>query len=90
MSLWGRRSASLVDVVQEAGKACFDDIPGIKKKRRRRIFICFILLRKKSFSGQRRATVMAERIGINPLTCAAGLIRFAPAAVLPSFWPPAS
>ena len=32
MSLWGRRSASLVDVVQEAGKACFDDIPSIKEK----------------------------------------------------------
>jgi acetyl-CoA C-acetyltransferase len=32
MSLWGRRSASLVDVVQEAAKACFDDIPGIKRK----------------------------------------------------------
>ena len=32
MSQWGRRSASLVDVVQEAAKACFDDIPGIKRK----------------------------------------------------------
>ena len=29
---WGRRPASLVDVVQEAAKACFDDIPGIKRK----------------------------------------------------------
>jgi len=27
MSQWGRRPASLVDVVQEAAKACFDDIP---------------------------------------------------------------
>jgi len=54
MSLWGRRSASLVDVVQEAGKACFDDIPGIKEKTSTDFYLLH-LIAEEILSGQRRA-----------------------------------
>ena len=32
MNQWGVREASLVDIVQEAAKDCFDDVPTLKKK----------------------------------------------------------
>jgi len=51
-------------------------------------FYLLILLRQKSVFRSMRAG-NGERIGIKPLTCAAGLTRFVPAAALPSFWQPA-
>ena len=66
MSLWGRRSASLVDVVQEAAKACFDDIPGIKRKDVDGFLFASSYCGRNPFQVN-AAPVMAERIGIKPL-----------------------
>jgi len=66
MSLWGRRSASLVDVVQEAGKACFDDIPGITRKDVDGFLFASSYCGRNPFQVN-ASPVMAERIGIKPL-----------------------
>ena len=66
MSLWGRRSASLVDVVQEAAKACFDDIPGIKRKDVDAFLFASSYCGRNPFQVN-AAPVMAERIGIKPV-----------------------
>ena len=72
MSLWGRRSASLVDVVQEAAKACFDDIPGIKRKDVDGFLFASSYCGRNPFQVN-AAPVMAERIGIKPLNmCSQG------------------
>ena len=63
MSQWGRRSASLVDVVQEAAKACFDDIPGIKRKDIDGFLFASSYCGRNPFQVN-AAPVMAERIGI--------------------------
>ena len=66
MSKWGRRSASLVDVVQEAAKDCFDDIPGIKRKDIDGFLFASSYCGRNPFQVN-AAPVMAERIGIKPL-----------------------
>ena len=66
MSQWGRRPASLVDVVQEAAKACFDDIPGIKRKDIDGFLFASSYCGRNPFQVN-AAPVMAERIGIKPL-----------------------
>ncbi len=65
MSLWGARSASLVDVVQEAGKDCFDDIPGLKRKDIDGFLFASSYCGRNSFQVN-AAPVMAERLGIKP------------------------
>ena len=66
MSQWGRRSASLVDVVQEAAKDCFDDIPGIKRKDVDAFLFASSYCGRNPFQVN-AAPVMAERIGIKPI-----------------------
>jgi acetyl-CoA C-acetyltransferase len=56
----------LVDVVQEAGKACFDDIPGIKRKDVDGFLFASSYCGRNPFQVN-ASPVMAERIGIKPL-----------------------
>ena len=67
MSQWGRRPASLVDVVQEAAKACFDDIPGIKRKDIDGFLFASSYCGRNPFQVN-AAPVMAERIGLKPVS----------------------
>lgn len=65
MSLWGAREASLVDVVQEAAKACFDDIPALNRKDIDGFLFASSYCGRNSFQVN-PAPVMAERLGIRP------------------------
>lgn len=70
MSKWGVREASLLDMVQEAAKACLDDIPGLKPEG------IDGLLFASSFAGRcsfqvNTAPVVAERLGIKPTSICA-------------------
>jgi acetyl-CoA C-acetyltransferase len=63
MCKWGVREASLVDMVQEAGKACFEDVPELRPSD------IDGFLFSTSYSGRcsfqtNPAPVMAERLGI--------------------------
>ncbi len=65
MSKWGNREAGYLDLVQEAAKACMDDLPGAKPSD------IDGLLFSSSFVGRRStqvntAPVVAERLGITP------------------------
>ena len=70
MSQWGVREASLVDVTQEAAKACLDDLPGLTPKD------IDGLLYASSYAGRcsfqvNTAPVMAERLGLRPTSICA-------------------
>ena len=65
MSKWGNREATYLDLVQEAAKACLDDLPGAKPED------IDGLLFSSSFVGRRSAQVntapvVAERLGLKP------------------------
>jgi acetyl-CoA C-acetyltransferase len=70
MNKWGIREASLVDMAQEAGKACLDDCTGLKPKD------IDGLLFASSFAGRcsfqvNTAPVIAERLGLQPTSICA-------------------
>jgi len=72
MCKWGVRQASYVDMVQEAGKACLDDLPGIRPRD------IDGLLFASTFVGRRScqvntAPVVAERLGLKPKSICARL-----------------
>jgi len=62
MSLWGRRSASLVDVVQKRRKLVSMNIPELREKMSTDFYLLH-LIAAEIRSGQ-CCPVMAERIGI--------------------------
>jgi len=70
MNQWGIREASLIDMAQEAAKACLDDIPSLKPQD------IDGLLFASSFAGRcsfqvNTAPVVAERLGIKPTSICA-------------------
>lgn len=66
MSRWGVREASLVDVVQEAAKECFDDIPALNRKDIDGFLFASSYCGRNPFQVN-AAPVMAERIGVKPI-----------------------
>ncbi len=70
MSKWGVRSASLVDVSQEAAKACLDDIPGFSHKDIDGFLYATSFAGRCSFQTN-PAPVMAERMGLRPTSICA-------------------
>ena len=65
MSKWGNREGGYLDLVQEAAKACLDDLPGTTPADIDGLLFC------SSFVGRRStqvntAPVVAERIGLTP------------------------
>lgn len=65
MSKWGVREASLVDVTQEAAKACLDDVPGLNHKDIDGLLYATSYAGRCSFQTN-TAPVMAERMGLQP------------------------
>jgi acetyl-CoA C-acetyltransferase len=65
MDKWGVREASLVDLVQEAAQACFDDVPALKKEDIDGLLFASSYCGRSSFQVN-AAPVIAERIGIKP------------------------
>ena len=70
MCKWGVREASYLDMVQEAGKACMDDLAGLTPKH------IDGLLFASTFVGRRScqvntAPVVAERLGLKPTSICA-------------------
>ena len=70
MSKWGVREAHLVDMVQEASKECFDDIPALKKKDVDGLLFASSFCGRCSFQVN-MAPVVAERVGIRPTSMCA-------------------
>lgn len=70
MSKWGVREAHLVDMVQEASKECFDDIPALKKKDIDGLLFASSFCGRCSFQVN-MAPVVAERVGIRPTSMCA-------------------
>lgn len=65
MCKWGVREAHLVDLFQEAAKACFDDIPGLKPKDVDGLIVATSYSGRCSFQVN-TAPVIAERLGLKP------------------------
>ena len=70
MNTWGLREASLVDMSQEAAKACLEDLPGFSHK------AIDGFLHASSFPGRcsfqtNTAPVIAERLGLQPTSICA-------------------
>ncbi|MBD3306288.1 thiolase family protein, partial [candidate division KSB3 bacterium] len=65
MSTWGLREASLVDVSQEAAKACLDDVPGLNHKDIDGFLYATAFAGRCAFQVN-TAPVMAERLGLQP------------------------
>jgi acetyl-CoA C-acetyltransferase len=65
MDRWGVREASLVDLAQEGGQACFDDVPALKKEDIDGFLFASSYCGRSSFQVN-PAPVMAERLGIQP------------------------
>jgi acetyl-CoA C-acetyltransferase len=62
---WGVREAHLVDLFQEAAKACLDDIPGLKHKDIDGLIVASSYAGRCSFQVN-TAPVVAERLGLQP------------------------
>lgn len=62
---WGVREAHFVDLFQEAAKACFDDIPGLKPKDVDGLIVATSYAGRCSFQVN-TAPVIAERLGLKP------------------------
>ena len=62
---WGVREAHFVDLFQEAAKACFDDIPGLKPKDVDGLIVATSYAGRCSFQVN-TAPVIAERLGMKP------------------------
>jgi len=79
MSHWGVRQASARDMFQEAGKACFNDIPGLSNKDVDGILVASAFTERSCFQTH-LAPLVAEYLGIKPknicarveLLCASG------------------
>jgi acetyl-CoA C-acetyltransferase len=79
MSHWGVREASLRDLFQEAGKACFEDNPGVKPQDVDGLIVASAYTERCSFQTH-LAPLVAEYLGIKPksicarveLLCASG------------------
>ena len=67
MSLWGMREASPRDLYQEAGKACFDDIPAMSPKDVDGIIVASAFTERSNFQTH-LAPLVAEHLGIKPKT----------------------
>jgi len=65
MNKWGVREAHLLDMVQEAAKECFDDIPALKKKDVDALLFASSYCGRNSFQVN-IAPIVAERMGIRP------------------------
>jgi acetyl-CoA C-acetyltransferase len=65
MSKWGVREASLWDLVQEAGKECFEDVPGLKPKDVDGLIFANSTAGRRGFQIN-SAPICAERLGIKP------------------------
>jgi acetyl-CoA C-acetyltransferase len=65
MDKWGVREASLVDLAQEAGQDCFDDVPALKKEDIDGLIFASSYCGRSSFQVN-AAPVMAERLGLKP------------------------
>ncbi len=70
MCRWGVREASLIDVAQEAGKACLDDIPALKPKDIDGFLFASSYAGRCSFQVN-TAPVIAERLGLQPTSICA-------------------
>jgi len=70
MSKWGVREASLVDMTQEAAKACLDDIPALNHKDIDGLLYATSYAGRCSFQTN-TAPVMAERMGLRPTSICA-------------------
>ncbi len=70
MSKWGVREASLVDVFQEAGKACVEDLPGFNKNDIDGLIVATSYAGRCSFQVN-TAPVIAERLGLKPTSICA-------------------
>src|SRR3990172_11824550 len=64
-SKWGIREAHLVDLFQEAGKACLDDIPALKPKDIDGLIVATSYAGRCSFQVN-TALVISERLGLQP------------------------
>ena len=62
---WGVREAHIMDLFQEAGKACLDDIPGLKPKDIDGLIVATSYAGRCSFQVN-TAPVVAERLGLKP------------------------
>jgi len=64
-SKWGVREAHLMDLFQEAGKACLDDVPGLKPLDIDGLIVATSYAGRCSFQVN-TAPVVAERLGLKP------------------------
>ena len=62
---WGVREANYLDMVQEAAKACLDDLPGLKPKEIDGLIFASTYVGRRSCQVN-AAPVVAERVGIKP------------------------
>lgn len=62
---WGVREASYVDLIQEAAKACVDDLPGLKPSNIDGLIFASTFVGRRS-TQVNTAPVVAERIGLKP------------------------
>jgi len=62
---WGVRDASYVDLVQEAAKACLDDLPGLKPSHIDGLIFASTFVGRRSCQAN-TAPVVAERVGLKP------------------------
>lgn len=62
---WGVRQASIIDLMQEGAKVCFEDVPALKKEDIDSFLFASSYAGRTSFQVN-TAPVMAERIGIKP------------------------
>ena len=65
MDKWGVREAHLMDMVQEAAKECFDDIPALKKRDVDGLLFASSYCGRSAFQVN-IAPIVAERVGIRP------------------------
>ena len=65
MTKWGVREASLVDMTQEAAKACLDEVPALKRKDIDGLLFASSYCGRSSFQVN-MAPVVAERCGLKP------------------------
>jgi acetyl-CoA C-acetyltransferase len=70
MCKWGIREASYIDMVQEAGKACLDDVPGLKPTAIDGLLFASTFVGRRSAQAN-TAPVVAERLGLKPTSICA-------------------
>src|SRR3989475_9427831 len=65
LTKWGVRQATYKELVQEAGKALFDDVEGVDKKDVASLFVGSALVDRLAFQAY-PAPLVAEQLGIEP------------------------